>query len=140
VNAKLSCTKLTPNLVVSNVDASLRFYEDVLGFDRSMTFPEQSPFRFATITSGPVKIFLSDRSAVTKEDPRLSGLPVGGGNIMLIEVDGVDTVYTRIASVVNVVMSLRTQSFGMREFAIQDPDGYVITFAERVAKAPSRGV
>ena len=28
-------------------------------------------------------------------------------------------------------MSLRTQWFGLREFAIQDPDGYVITFAER---------
>jgi uncharacterized glyoxalase superfamily protein PhnB len=136
---KLSCTKLTPNLVVSNVDASLRFYEDVLGFDRSMTFPEQSPFRFASVTSGPVKIFLSDRSTVTKEDPRLSGLPLGGGNIMLIEVDGVDTVHARIASLVKVVMSLRTQSFGLREFAIQDPDGYVITFAERLAK-PAGGV
>jgi catechol 2,3-dioxygenase-like lactoylglutathione lyase family enzyme len=63
--AKLSCTKLTPNLVVSNVDASLRFYEDVLGFDRSMTFPERSPFMFASVTSRPVKIFLSDRSTVT---------------------------------------------------------------------------
>ena len=34
------------------IDASLRFYEYVLGFDRSMTFPEQSPFMFATVTSG----------------------------------------------------------------------------------------
>ena len=136
---KLSCTKLNPNLMVSNVDASLRFYEDVLGFDRSMTFPEQSPFMFASVTSGPVKIFLSDRSTVIKEDTRLSDLPFGGGNIMLIEVDGVDTVHTRIASLVKVVMSLRTQWFGLREFAIEDPDGYVITFAERVAK-PSRKV
>ena len=136
---KLSCTKLTPNLVVSNVDASLRFYENVLGFDRSMTFPEQSPFMFATVTNGPVKIFLSARSTVIKEDLRLSDLTLGGGNIMLIEVDGVDTVHTRIAPLVKVVMSLRTQSFGMREFAIEDPDGYVITFAERVAKPP-RGV
>jgi hypothetical protein len=96
-----------------------------------MTFPEQSPFMFATVTSGPVKIFLSDRLTVIKEDLRLSDLTLGGGNIMLIEVDGVDTVHTRIAPLVKVVMSLRTQWFGMREFAIQDPDGYVITFAER---------
>ena len=91
--AKLSCTKLNPNLIVSNVDASLRFYEDVLGFDRGMIFPEQSPFMFASVASGPVKIFLSDRSTVIKEDPRLSDLPFGGGNIMLIEVDGVDAVH-----------------------------------------------
>jgi hypothetical protein len=94
---------------------------------------------FASVTSGPVKIFLSDRSTVVKEDPRLSDLTFGGGNMMLIEVDGVDAIHTRIASLVKVVMSLRTQSFGMREFAIQDPDGYVITFAERVAR-PARQV
>jgi hypothetical protein len=30
-------------------------------------------------------------------------------------------------------MPLVTQWYGLREFAIVDPDGYVITFAERVA-------
>jgi hypothetical protein len=31
-----------------------------------------------------------------------------------------------------VVMPIETKFYGMREFAIEDPDGYVITFAERV--------
>ena len=30
-------------------------------------------------------------------------------------------------------MPIVTQFYGMREFAIEDPDGYIITFAERVA-------
>jgi len=30
-------------------------------------------------------------------------------------------------------MPLVTQFYGMREFAIVDPDGYVITFAQRVS-------
>jgi hypothetical protein len=29
-------------------------------------------------------------------------------------------------------MPLVTQFYGLREFAIEDPDGYTITFAERV--------
>jgi hypothetical protein len=29
---------------------------------------------------------------------------------------------------------LTDQFYGMREFAILDPDGYLVTFAERVAK------
>ena len=32
---------------------------------------------------------------------------------------------------VKIVMPIVTQFYGMREFAIEDPDGYVITFAER---------
>ena len=135
---KLSSTRLTPNLIVSDVEASLRFYED-LGFDRSMTVPEHSPFAFASVTNGPVKIFFTARSTATKEEPQMSDLALGGGNIMFIEVDGVDTLHERIAPFVKVVMSLRTQWFGMREFAVQDPDGYVITFAERVAE-PARKV
>jgi hypothetical protein len=31
-------------------------------------------------------------------------------------------------------MPIVTQWYGMREFAIADPDGYVITFAERQAQ------
>lgn len=134
---KLIATKLTPNLIVSSVEASFAFYVDVLGFERGMVVPEQSPFVFASVTSGTVEIFLNDWSSVAKESPQMGGLNFGGGNTMFIEVEGVDTLYERIASEVNVVMPIRTQWYGMREFAITDPDGYVITFAQRVA-APEK--
>jgi catechol 2,3-dioxygenase-like lactoylglutathione lyase family enzyme len=35
--------KLTPNLVVSNVERSLAFYCGVLGFTRQMTVPDEGP-------------------------------------------------------------------------------------------------
>jgi uncharacterized glyoxalase superfamily protein PhnB len=129
---KLSATKLTPNLIVGNVARSLAFYEDTLGFARRMTVPEQSPFVFASVASGPVEIFLNDRSTVTKESPQMAGLAFGGGNTMFIEVAGIDALHAAIKPRVKVVMPLVTQWYGMREFAIEDPDGYVITFAERV--------
>jgi uncharacterized glyoxalase superfamily protein PhnB len=133
---KLSATKLTPNLLVSNVERSLAFYEDVLGFTRGMTVPEQSPFVFASVTSGPVEIFLNDRSTVTRESPQMAGLAFGGGNTMFIEVAGVDALHDQIKPRAKVIMPLLTQWYGLREFAIEDPDGYVITFAER-ASSPS---
>jgi len=135
---KLSVTKLTPNLLVSNVGRSLAFYEDVLGFSRGMTVPEQSPYVFASVSSGPVEIFFNDRSTVTKESPQMSGLAFGGGNTMFIEVTGIDAFHDAIKAHVKVTMPLVTQWYGLREFAIEDPDGYVITFAERVA-APQSG-
>ena len=30
-------------------------------------------------------------------------------------------------------MELKTQFYGMREFAVEDPDGHILTFAERVS-------
>jgi uncharacterized glyoxalase superfamily protein PhnB len=32
-----------------------------------------------------------------------------------------------------VILPLKTQFYGMREFAVTDPDGHIITFAERVS-------
>jgi len=80
-------SKLTPNLLVADVERSLGFYTKVLGFQRGLTVPEQSPFVFGSVVSGPVEIV--------------------------------------------------TQWYGTKEFAIADPDGYVITFAERVAADPA---
>jgi uncharacterized glyoxalase superfamily protein PhnB len=33
-----------------------------------------------------------------------------------------------------ITMPLKEQFYGMREFAFEDPEGWVITIAERVAK------
>jgi lactoylglutathione lyase len=126
-------TKLTPNLIVSSVDQSLAFYEGVLGFSRGMTVPEQAPFVFAAVTSGPVEIFFNDRSTVTKENPQFAGKSLGGGNTMFIEIVGIDAYHDEIKDRVKIVMPIHTQWYGMREFAIEDADGYVITFAERQA-------
>jgi len=128
--------KLTPNLIVSSVEQSLAFYEEVLGFSRGMTVPEQSPFVFAAVASGPVEIFFNDRSTVAKESPQFAGKALGGGNTMFIEIDGVDAYHDRIKSRAKVVLPLVTQWYGMREFAIEDPDGYVLTFAQPIDKPP----
>ena len=125
--------KLTPNLLVANVERSLAFYEGVLGFERGFTVPEQSPFVFASVTGGPVEIFFNDAAGAIKEYPAFGGKPIGSTGTMYIEVEGVDVLHDRLKGAgVPIVMPLVTQFYGMREFAIEDPDGYVITFAQRV--------
>ena len=128
--------KLTPNLIVSNVERSLAFYVDMLGFERGMTVPDQPPLVFASATSGAVEIFFNDAAVATKEYPAFAGKPLGATATMFIELDEtgekIDALHDRIKPRVTVTMPLVTQFYGMREFAIVDPDGYVITFAQRV--------
>ncbi len=84
-------SKLTPNLIVSDVDRSVAFYRDVLGFTVAMHVPDQSPYVFA----------------------------------------GVRKMHDALAGRVKVVMPLEKKWYGLTEFAITDPDGYIITFAEQ---------
>ena len=124
--------KLTPNLLVANVERSLAFYVDTLGFARGMTVPDASPFVFAAVTSGDVEIFLNDAATAVHEYPAFAGKPLGATGTMYIELEGVDALHERVKSSVTITIPLVTQFYGMREFAILDPDGYVITFAERM--------
>jgi lactoylglutathione lyase len=125
-------TKLTPNLVVGSVERSLAFYVDTLGFTRAATVPDAPPFVFASVTSGAVEIFFNDAVAATSEYPIFADKPIGATATMFIEMHGVDALHDRLEGSVKIVMPLVTQFYGLREFAIEDPDGYVITFAERV--------
>ena len=124
--------KLAPNLLVANVERSLAFYTDTLGFARGMTVPDASPFVFASVTSGDVEIFFNDAATAVNEYPAFAGKPIGATGTMFIELEGVDALHDRIKSRATIVMPIENKFYGMREFAIVDPDGYVITFAERI--------
>jgi uncharacterized glyoxalase superfamily protein PhnB len=129
-------SKLTPNLLVANVERSLSFYIDVLGFERGMTVPQQSPFVFAAVTSGAIEVFFNDATTAVKEYPAFAGKPIGATGTMFIELEGsgtIDALHDRIKPRATITMPIVTQFYGMREFAIADPDGYVITFAQRVS-------
>jgi len=133
-------SKLTPNLLVADVERSLDFYTKVLGFARGSTVPEQSPFVFGSVVSGPVEIFFNERETAAKEYPGFAGKPIGISGTMFIELQGTGTIerlHDRLKRAAPIVMDLVTQWYGVKEFAIADPDGYVITFAERVAADPA---
>lgn len=126
-------TSVTPNLIVADISRSLAFYVDLLGFARTIAVPEQPPFVFVAVASGSIQIFLNLAADVLKEHPEFAGkVTPSYANSMFIETDDVDAVYDRLKSRAPVVMPIVTQWYGMREFSIADPDGYVVTFAQRV--------
>jgi len=123
--------KLTPNLLVRDVSRSIAFYTEVLGFAKGMQVPDAPPLVFASVTNGQIEIFFNEVETATKEYPALAGRPIGTSGTMFIEVEGIDAFHEQLAGKVTVVKPLETMWYGMKEFAIADPDGYLITFAER---------
>jgi catechol 2,3-dioxygenase-like lactoylglutathione lyase family enzyme len=127
-------TKLTPNLLVANVERSVTFYVDVLGFLPGQTVPEQPPFVFASVVNGSVEIFFNEKETAVKEYPVLGGKPIGATGTMFIQMErGIEALHEKLRLVVPIVMPFVTQWYGVKEFAIADPDGYLITFAGCVA-------
>ena len=124
---------VTPNLLVQDIKKSTAFYRDVLGFDIKQTVPDAEPFVFVWLERDGVPVFLNDPKATAEDFPGAQSLPQGGTVTMFFVITGVDAYHAAVAPKAKVIMPLKTQFYGMREFAITDPDGHIITFAERVS-------
>jgi uncharacterized glyoxalase superfamily protein PhnB len=123
---------VTPNLLVHDIDRSTAFYRDVLGFTIKQTVPDTAPFVFVWLERDSVPVFLNDPKAVEHDVAGAASRPAGGTATLFFVVTDVDGLHGRVAPHTRVVMPLKTQFYGMREFAIEDPDGHILTFAERV--------
>jgi uncharacterized glyoxalase superfamily protein PhnB len=126
-------TKLTPNLVVRDVEAAVHFYQTILGFQPAIKVPDTAPYVFASVVSGNVEIFFNDQKAVAADYPPLAKDPIGGTMTLFLECEGIEDILRAVEkSGARIVMPLKTQFYGMREFAFVDPQGWTVTMAERV--------
>ena len=126
-------TRLTPNLVVRDVQAAIQFYTTVLGFRQAITVPDAPPYVFASVTAGDIEIFFNEQKTVAADYPTLARDPLGGTLTLFLECEGIEEILSAVEkSGAHIVMPLKTQFYGMREFAFLDPEGWTITMAERV--------
>lgn len=119
----------TPNLLVSDMATSVDFYRDVLGFRLKESVPAEPPFVFAWLARDGVELFLNDAKPVIAE---FATLRAGHTSTLFVIVNDVEALYAQISGQARIVMGLKDQFYGTREFALLDPDGYLITFAQRL--------
>jgi uncharacterized glyoxalase superfamily protein PhnB len=125
--------KVTPNLVVRDLETSIKFYRDVLGFSVSQTVPDKAPFIFAWMKRDEADIFLNANMPPQPGEPDLyAGKTIGGGTMSLyLVMQGIDDLYAKVQQEkVPIVIAMHKQFYGMREFAVHDPDGHLLIFAQ----------
>ena len=121
---------ITVELFVPDVEASVRFYTEKLGFDllrlERGTIEGSQQATFAVVGLERAAMLIAHRS--------LEGdlaLPPGGGAIDIrIVVDAVDGLYSRARdNGVDIVQELGDRDYGLRDFIVRDPNGFRLRFA-----------
>jgi uncharacterized glyoxalase superfamily protein PhnB len=118
---------ISPCFAVADVGATIRWYEDQLGF-QSDPFPEREPFVFAILTRDGIEIMLQRVNGYQKPD--LYASRDGGVWNAYIRMEGVTEFYESVREKVEIVQPLRQQPYGMWEFEVKDLNGYILVFAE----------
>jgi len=116
--------------MVKDVNKTIDFYTSVLGFKRIMTVPEEGKFVWAMVGHGSVMLMFQAKESLLEEYSCLKNQSFGGGLTFFIRVSDVEDLYEKIKDKVEIVKKMGITPYGMKEFAIQDMNGFVLTFAE----------
>ena len=117
---------ISPFFIVSNVDQTIAFYRDNLGFETRWKQPERNPFS-AIIGRQGVQIFIKSEGGISplpnpKRHPHLRW----DAFVYASDPDALAAEFSSQGAAFSV--PLKDTSDGLRGFEICDPDGYVIFF------------
>ena len=122
---------LTPNLIVADVNKTVKYYQETLGFEIAMTVPESGVFDFAMLKLDNVTIMFQSRVGYVEALPEYKDKKIGGTLFLYIEVESLDIVYNRVKKAsAEIVVDINTTFYGSHEFTMKDCDGYLLIFAE----------
>jgi catechol 2,3-dioxygenase-like lactoylglutathione lyase family enzyme len=125
--------RVVPSLLARDLPATVVFYQSILGFQLTGHHPSATqPVWVEVARDGVVLQFYAEPPKGTPTVPVLSG-----------------TLYFHPVSVMSLAAELsgrvpfewgpEVMEYGMREFAIRDPNGYLLAFTESAAPGTSLG-
>jgi hypothetical protein len=126
--------KITPVLMVEEIEKSLSFWIDRMGFTKTVDVPEGDRLGFVILVKDGAEIMLQSFESVRKDSPQF--VPQGQSfNVgLFVEVEDFPDVLKRLESYPRALPE-RTTFYGMREIGVHEPSGHIVVFAARAAAA-----
>lgn len=114
--------KMSPQLLVADIEYSIEFYTKKLGFDVD--------FRYEDFYAGIVKDGYSIHLKVGRSLGQRENRRIMENLDIIFSVDNIEGLYEELSSKsVEFTQSLREMPYG-KEFYVADPDGHIIAFLE----------
>lgn len=133
---------LVPELLVRDLRVSVEFWRDALGFEVAYARPEDG---FAYLDHAGAQVMLEQRANSSRQW-MTAGLepPFERGIDLQITVEAVEPILDRLAvEKWPLFMQLEdrwyrvgVEEVGQRQFLVQDPDGYLLRFAQDLGSRP----
>ncbi|MFC1592556.1 zinc ribbon domain-containing protein [Candidatus Omnitrophota bacterium] len=117
---------LSPTLAVRNMKETIEFYKNSLGFKMGMAFPDASNPEYADISrDGMVLMFIPAENISIVSEEKL-----GIGVNLYMQIDGnIDEYYNElIRRGVKIAAEIKNEPYGIRDFTVEDVNGYMLTF------------
>ena len=117
---------LSASLTVSNIQKSLTWYRDVVGFSVDQEYEREGKLRAVALQAGTVRILINQDDGAKGLD-RVKG---AGFSLMITTAQNVDEIAKQIKDLGGVLeMEPTDMPWGARIFRLRDPDGFKLTIS-----------
>ncbi|HEX8358933.1 MAG TPA: VOC family protein [Longimicrobium sp.] len=121
--------KLTPILFVDQIEPSIPFWVDRLGYTRTAEVPHGDRLGFLILEKDGTEIMYQTRASVEADASAIAEGLAMRGSILFIEVDDLAAV-ERALEGAEIILPRRTTSYGATEVFVREPAGNVVGFAQ----------
>jgi len=126
---------ISPSFIVSNVDQTIAFYRDKLGFETRFRAPDVDAF-FAVIGRDGAQILIkSDKDVSPLPNSRRHRFMRWDAFVYVSDPDGLAAEFADHGAAFSE--PLKDTHDDLRGFEISDPDGYILFFGRPKADGPS---
>ena len=128
--------------MIEDVNKTIDFYKDILGFEFVMgvpteknevlmKLPEDKALIYALMKFGNIEVMFQAKESLSEDIPIFKNMNIGASSTLYFEVDNVEELYNQLKDKVTVVKELHTTWYGMQEFYIKDCNGYILGFSQQ---------
>lgn len=126
--------KMTPVLLVKSIEASLPFWADRLGWQKTVEIPDGDSLGFVILVREETELMLQTIENARKDLPALVETSGSHRTALFIEVNDWPDIRGRL-STYPITMQERETLYGMREIGVLDPDLNIIVFAQQLSQS-----
>jgi catechol 2,3-dioxygenase-like lactoylglutathione lyase family enzyme len=131
--------RLAPALIVSDLERSLSFWQEVLGFQLAYARREDD---FFYLERAGAQVMLYERCGLYETGPLEH--PFGRGIMLQIQVDDVDAILSALRTEAWPLTKDREEAWfragtverGLLQFIVLDPDGYMLMIYQEIGVRP----
>ncbi|MGZ4840129.1 MAG: VOC family protein [Candidatus Angelobacter sp.] len=123
----MSSLKMTPLLYTDDVEQSLPFWTEGLGFEKVMEVEEGGKILFALLKKGEQELMLNSRALIQRENPAVAQFTKPHAPVY-VDVENLSFV-RELAKTHPVVVTEHKTAYGTSEMILREPGGNLVWFA-----------
>ncbi len=122
----MNITKVTPILIVEEIEPALALWTGAMGFEKQVEVPHDGKLGFVLLARAGREVMLQTRASIRADVPAVADL--GVTSVLYMDVASLEEALAATQGL-TVVVPERLTFYGSREVFVRDPSGNVLGFA-----------